>query len=129
MGVFLDQVPFVDQNNHTFVVAVGQPKDILHLAIKSTGSVDNQKTDIGIFDGANGTHYRIKLNVFFDLGFAAYSGRIDQFKIKPKTVVNRIDTVSSSSGHIGNDIAFFADKGVDQGRFSGVGASNHRKTG
>ena len=127
IGFFIHQIPLIDQNNNPLVILSRQIKYFLILTFKSTCGIHHQKNDIGIFNGTNGTHYRIKLNIFFDFIFTPDTGSINQIKFLIKFIVTRSYRITSSAGNIRNNVTLLTQQRINQCGLSCIRASYHRE--
>ena len=86
--------------------------------------VEHQDADVGIFDGADRTHHRVKFEVFHRLALLAHACRVHKVEVHPEFVVAGVDRVACGAGDRGHDIAFFAQQGVGHRRFADVGTAH-----
>ena len=84
--VLFDEVPFIDQNNHTLPVLFGQVEYIDILGFDAFRSIQHEDDHIRFFQRLDGAHYRIEFDVFLYFGFAAQTGRVNQDEIMQKGV-------------------------------------------
>ena len=77
--------------------------------------VHHQDDHVGFFQGLNGTHNRVKLNVFFYLGFFTHPGSVNQHKIVPVLVVMDVYRIARGAGNRGNNIPVLTNKRVNDG--------------
>ena len=68
-----------------------------------------------MLNGANGTHYRVKLQIFLHFGFLPDTGSIHQIEFKSELIVFGINTVPCGSGNIGHNITVFPNQSIDEG--------------
>jgi len=127
--VLLHQVPLVHQNHHSLAVALYQLKDAHILRLNATGSINHQQTNIRIFNGPDGPHHRVELQVFGHLTLLAQTCGINKIEVVLKTVIAGIVGIAGSAGHRGDNISFFPQQGIHQRGFPGIGPSDNRKTG
>ena len=128
-ALILSNIPLVHADYQPFLVALDKTEDIGVLALDASGGVDHQDADVGSLDGSDRADHRVVFDVFVDLLLLADTGCVDQIEVEAEFVVARIDGVACGTGHIGNDVAVFADEGVDERRFAGVGASHYGESG
>src|SRR5690606_15774953 len=112
----------------SFSVFLCQPKNTLILTFKSTSSINHQNTNVAMLNRSHRTHYRIELQIFFYFRFLTDSGCVNQVEFKTKTVIFRVDSISSCSRNISYDISVFTNKRIDETRFSCIWSSNHSKS-
>ena len=74
------------------------------------------------------THNAIKLQIFGNLVFSAYSGRIYEVEVEAKLIETRINAVACCTCNFGNDVAVFAYKGIDDAAFARVRSAHHGET-
>ena len=60
IGRLAHQVPLVDQDDEALISALGQSEDAHVLGLHAGLGIDEQQTDIGIFEGSDGPHHRVK---------------------------------------------------------------------
>src|SRR5699024_9459245 len=104
--LLLNQIPFINQNNNPFSIALNEPKNILHLPVKSPSGIDKKHANISVLNGTHTAHNRIELQILFYFGLTPYTGSIYQIKFKTKTAICRIYRITGRPGYICNNIAF-----------------------
>src|SRR5690554_7097844 len=67
-----------------------------------------------MFNSSHRSHYRIEFQILFYFGFLTNSGCINQIEFKPKAIISRIDSITSSSCNICYDISVLTNKGIDR---------------
>ena len=82
-----------------------------------------------MLDGTYRTHHAIKLQIFRYLVLSAYSSRIYEVEVEAKLIETCINTVARGTCNLGNDIAIFTDKSVNDTTFTHVRPTHHSKTG
>ena len=82
-----------------------------------------------MLDGTDGAHHGVELQVLRHLVLAAYTGGIDEIEVKAKLVKPCVDTVAGGAGNLGDDVAVFADEGIDDAALAGIGAAYDGKAG
>ena len=127
--LFFDGVPFVDYHHKTLVVALHQLEDVQVLAFDTAGGIDEQNADIGVFDGANGTHHAVEFQVLRHLILFTDAGSVHKVEIESELVVFGKDRIACGACNVGNNVTIFADEGVDEGAFPGIRAADNRKAG
>ena len=120
IAVLDEEIPFVHHHHAGFPVALDEVEDAHVLGFHAGGGVNHQHTDIGMLDGTDGTHHRVKLQVFAYLGFLAHAGGIHQHEFVPELVIISGYGIARGARHRGDDVAVFAQQGVGQGRFAHV---------
>ena len=129
MALLLDRIPLVDHHYQTLVVALDQLENVHVLAFDTTGGIEEQNADIGVFDGTNGAHHAVKLQIFGHFVLLADTGCVDEVEVETELVVFRENRVAGGAGDICDNVAVFADEGIDERAFAGIGAANDRKAG
>ena len=127
--LFFDGVPFVDHHHETLVVALHQLEDVQVLTFDTAGGIDEQNADIGVFDGANGTHHAVEFQVFRHLVLFTDAGGVDKVEIESELVVFGEDRIACGARNVGDNVTIFADEGVDERTFPGIRAADDRKAG
>ena len=87
VGVFLDEVPLVDDDDDALVVALDEREDVEVLLFEALAGVEHEDADVGGLDGAHGAHDGVELEVFADLALAAQTGGVDEVEVEAEEVV------------------------------------------
>ena len=88
---FFHRIPLIHHHNKAFVVTLHKLEDIHILRLDTTSSINKENANIRVFNGTNGTHHTIKLQIFRHFVLFADTCRINQVKIKAKFIVARQD--------------------------------------
>src|SRR5690606_35310702 len=99
-------------NDDSLIVALRQPENVGHLPVETAGSVQDQNTDITMFNGPYRAHHRIEFQIFLDLCLSTDPRRVHQVELKSKLVVSGIYAVAGGPGNIGDNIAVFPHQGI-----------------
>ena len=122
------QVPLVNHHNKRLLVFLNKLEDVHVLRFDAARGINHQNTNVAMLDSTYRTHYAIKLQIFGYLVFSAYSGRIYKVEVETKLIETRINTVACGTCNLGNDVAVFAYKGVDDAAFACIRPTHHSKT-
>ncbi len=128
VAVFFNQIPFVDHQDQTFLVAFYQSEYVHVLSLEPFGGVYNQNGHVAFLDGTYGTHHRIELDVLVNLAFLAQSGSVHQHEVHAEGVEAGVVAVACGAGYVGYNVSLLSEEGVDHGRFAHVRTAHHRKT-
>ena len=90
---------------------------------------DHQEADIGLFDGVDGPHDRVELQIFVHLGLLPDARRIDEQKLLSEFRVLRVNRIPSGARNVGHDVAVFPQQGVDERRFADIRLPDDGKLG
>ena len=88
----------------------------------------HQDADITILDGTDGAHYGIEFQVLAHLVLSADTGSIYQVEVEAELIVTGIDTVTGSTGNLGNDVSILTDEGIDDTALACVRTTYHSET-
>ena len=124
IALVLHEVPFVDDHDEPFLVALNELVDVEVLRLDASSSVEHEDADIRVLDSADAAHDTVKLKVLADLRLAADTRGVDEQEVEAELLVVRIDAVARSAGDIGDDVALLADEGVGEAALAYVGASH-----
>ena len=123
LALVLHEVPFVDTYHESLAVLLDEREDVAVLAFDTASGINHQDTNVGIFDGTDASDNRVVLNILVHLCLLADTGSVHQIEVEAELVVARVDAVACRAGNVRHDVAFFTDKGVDDGRLSCIRAS------
>ena len=112
--LLFNQIPFIHQDDHPFVVFFNERKNIQVLRFKSPLRIYHQDANIAAFNGTNGPHDRIELDIFCHLCLFPDPCRVDEVKIKPEILVVCMDRIPGRSRNGGDDVPFIAEEHIDQ---------------
>ena len=112
MGLLLHEIPLVDHYHQTLAVAVDYANDGQILGLNALGCVNDQEADVAVFDGAQGAHVAVELEVFVNLDFFAESGRVKQHELHSKLGKALVHGVAGGACDVGHDAYLFFKKGV-----------------
>ena len=126
--LFLNQVPFIHNNNQTLIILLDQLENIHILSLNTTGSIKHQDTHITIFYCTDRTHDRIELQILAYLVFTTNTSSIYQIEIKAKLIVSRIDTITGRTCDFSHDITILTNKCIDNTALTGIRTTNYSKT-
>ena len=126
--LLLYQVPLVDYHHQTLVVLLDQLEDVHILGLDTTGGIQHQDADITVLDGTDGAHHGIEFQVLAHLVLSADTGSIYQVEVEAELIVTGIDTVTGSTGNLGNDVSILTDEGIDDTALACVRTTYHSET-
>ena len=122
--VLFDEVPFVDDDDDAFVVALDEGEDVEVLLLEALAGVEHEDAYVGDFDGADGAEDGVEFEVFGDFGFAAEAGGVDEVEVEAEEVVAAVDGVARGACDGGDHGAVLAGDHVDERGFADVGAAD-----
>ena len=83
-----------------------------------------------MLDGTDGAHHGIELQVFVNLGFAAYAGSIHKHKLVAELVAVPCEWgiygIAGGAGHRSYDVAVRAEQGIGKRGFAHIRLSHYR---
>ena len=120
MGVLLDGIPLVDDDDAGLLVFLDQVEDRHVLGFHAVLGVDHQDADVAVLDRADGAHDGVEFQILADAVLPAHAGGVDQHEFMAELVVVRRDGVAGRAGDRGHDVALLAEQGVGQGRFADI---------
>ncbi|MNL29399.1 hypothetical protein D3C87_1510800 [compost metagenome] len=94
------------------------------LRFQSFHGIYHQYHYVRFFKGFNGTHNRVKLNIFLNLSLFTQSGCINEHKFMAKLVVMDVDRIAGGTCNRRYNVSFLSNQRIDQGRFSNIWPSN-----
>ena len=123
--ILFNCIPFIDSNDNTLAALMCDSGDLCILLGYTFGCIDHYNDHICPFNCCYGTNHAVTLNFFFDLTFTAKSCCVNKNVFPVFPFYFGIDCISGSSCDIRNDHSVFAQKFVDQRRFTYVWFTNH----
>ena len=121
------QIPLINADHQTLLVFLNQRVDIEVLRLDTACCIDHQDTYVRIFYRADGTYYRVVLQVLRHFRFLTDTGGVDEIEIFAEFIVPRVDAVARRSGDVGHDGALLTDKRVEDTRLAGIRTTYDRK--
>ncbi len=124
----LHKVPLVHNYYERLVVALYELEDVHVLSLNAARGVEHEDANVGVLNGADGTHHGVELKVFRHLVLAADAGSVDEVEVETELVEARVDGIACRAGNLRHDVAVLADEGVDDRTFACVWTPNDSET-
>ena len=125
MIVLLDQVPFIDGNDHTFAALVSDTCDLRILLGDAFLRVDDEHGHITALHRGDGTDDTVSFQLFLYLALSAQTRRVDEHILLSVSRHGRVNGVSGCSGNWGDDHSVLAQQLVNNRRLAGVRLTNN----
>src|SRR4029077_3639635 len=123
---WLNQVPFVQNDDGCFSRLLNQSGDPFVLGRYAYCEIDNENTNISAANAALGTHYTENLSRTGNFSPPADSGSVDKNELQAVAFVHYVDRVACCAGQLAYNRAFAAHDGVDKRRFTYVRPTDDR---
>ncbi len=120
----LDEVPFVDRDDHGAALAFDQIGERQILLFEGDRGIEQQHHHFGVLDGAEGIADGELFELLLDASLTADAGGVDEVDDAAFPLPRHHDRVARDAGFRAGEQPLFADHAIDQRGFAGIGAAD-----